>query len=170
MLRFFTLIFWSLARVKLLDYIEANEQAIAFFLHLFVLASCNGWVQSLGGLYHSRSKQRTDQRILVCVITLKFFALGKPVFPRKKILPKKCLTFFYLYTLQLFSRPIEYFQKNIKLIFVHENIKNGPQKLLIISPKTFFSHYWPGCPNQHKIDFTYYRYEVCSKTHLSPYL
>ena len=49
-LTFFTLIFWSIAVVKLLDYIEANEQAIAFFLHLFVLAS-NGWVQSLGGLY-----------------------------------------------------------------------------------------------------------------------
>ena len=96
------------------------------------------------GLYHSRSKQRTDQRILVCVITLKFFALGKPVFPRKKILPKKCLTFFYLYTLQLFSRPIEYFQKNIKLIFVHENIKNGPQKLPIIGPK-LFSAVLPGC-------------------------
>ena len=140
MLTFFTLIFWSLARVKLLDYLKADVQAIAFFLHLFVLASCNGWVQSLGGLYHSRSKQRTDQRILVCVITLKFFALGKPVFPRKKILPKKCLTclMFYLYTLQLFSRPIEYFQKNIKLIFVHENIKNGPQKLLIIASNYFF--------------------------------
>ena len=51
MLTYFTLIFWSIAVVKLLDYIEANEQAIAFFLHLFVLASRNGWVQSLGGLY-----------------------------------------------------------------------------------------------------------------------
>jgi DMSO/TMAO reductase YedYZ heme-binding membrane subunit len=48
MLTFFTLIFLSIAVVKLLDYIEANEQAIAFFLHLFVLASCNGWVRSLG--------------------------------------------------------------------------------------------------------------------------
>ena len=45
MLIFFTLIFWSIARVKLLG----DVQAIAFFLHLFVLASRNSWVLSLGG-------------------------------------------------------------------------------------------------------------------------
>ena len=45
MLTFFTLIFWSIAGVKLLG----DGQAIAFFLHLFVLASRNSWVLSLGG-------------------------------------------------------------------------------------------------------------------------
>ena len=35
--------------------------------------------------------------------------------------------------------------------------KNGPQKLLIIGPKLFFT-VLPGCPNQPRIDFSYYKY------------
>ena len=59
--------------------------------------------------------------------------------------------------------------QKINLSFAHENLKNGIQKLLIYRPQTFFSQYWLGCPNQLRIDFSYYKY-ICPKTHLSPYL
>jgi hypothetical protein len=36
-------------------------------------------------------------------------------------------------------RTLQYLKK--KSFFVHENIKNGPQKLLIIGPKLFFLKY-----------------------------
>ena len=35
--------------------------------------------------------------------------------------------------------------------------KKHPQKLLIINPKLFFK-YWPGCPNQPRINFSCYKY------------
>ena len=41
--------------------------------------------------------------------------------------------------MQLFSADATLFsKKNLNLFFAHENIKNGPQKLLIIGPKLFF--------------------------------
>ena len=42
--------------------------------------------------------------------------------------------------------------------------KNHPQKLLMIGPKLFLM-YWPGCPNQPRIDFSCHKYvsrRVCS--------
>ena len=47
---------------------------------------------------------------------------------------------------------MQLFSKNLNSYFALENIKKHPQKLLIISPKHFFSHYWP------RIDFSYYEY------------
>ena len=60
---------------------------------------------------HSRSKQRTDQRVLV--FTLKFLALKKLVFPRTKFFPNFFLTFVYLYSMQLFSADPTIFSKKI---------------------------------------------------------
>ena len=59
-------------------------------------------------LSHSRSKQRTDQRVLV--LTLKFLALKKLVFPIKIL--SKFLIFFYLYSMQLNSADPKIFSKN----------------------------------------------------------
>ena len=33
-----------------------------------------------------------------------------------------------------------------------------PSKVAHNRPQTFFSQYWPGCPNQPRIDFSYYKY------------
>ena len=60
--------------------------------------------------HHSRSQQRTDQRVLV--ITLKFLALKKLVLPPQKILSKIYLTFVYLYSMQLFSINPKIFSEN----------------------------------------------------------
>ena len=41
--------------------------------------------------------------------------------------------------MQLFSADTTIFsKKKLNLFFAHENIKNGPQKLLLIVPKFFF--------------------------------
>ena len=77
-------------------------------------------------LTHSRSKQMTDQRILV--LTLKFLALKRMFFRCKKCFPN----FFWL----LFT--LKYFQKKIRSFFAHKNFKKGPQKLLRISPNFIF--------------------------------
>ena len=59
---------------------------------------------------HSRSKQRTDQMVLV--LTLKFLALKKPGFsPRNKYFPKIFLTCVYLCSMQLFSADPTMFSK-----------------------------------------------------------
>ena len=68
---------------------------------------------------HSRSQQRTDQRVFV--LTLKFLALKNPGFSPVK---NTFQNFFDLF---------------LPLFFANEIIKNGPQKLLIISPKLFFT-------------------------------
>ena len=65
--------------------------------------------QVRGKTYHSRSKQRTDQGVLV--FTLNFLALKKLVFPQYKILPKIFLTLVYLYPMQLFSADPTIFSK-----------------------------------------------------------
>ena len=52
------------------------------------------------------------------------------------------LTFFYLYSMQLFSADTT--------IFFLKIAHNRPQ--------TFFSQVQPGCPNQPRIDFSYYKY------------
>ena len=71
---------------------------------------------------------------------------------------KICLTIFTFFLCNSLVRTLQYFQKKLNLFFVHENLKNGPQMLLIISPKLFFSQYWPDYPNQCRIDFSYYKY------------
>ena len=50
-------------------------------------------------------------------------------------------------------RTLQYFQKILKLFFVHENFKNGPQKLLIIGPQTFFSQYCPAAKTSPELIF-----------------
>ena len=81
-------------------------------------------------LLHSRSKQRTDQRVLV--LTLKFLALKNWVFPYKKYFIK----FFWFFFLPLFYATFQYKRYNIfKIVlnsfFAHENMKKRPQKLLV---------------------------------------
>ena len=71
-------------------------------------------------VWHSRSHQRTNQRVLV--LTYKFLALKTLFFPREKYFPT-FLTFIYLYSMQLFSADHKYFQNFFKLIFVHKNFK-----------------------------------------------
>jgi hypothetical protein len=97
---------------------------------------------------HSRSQQRTDQRVLV--LTLNFLALKKTVFP-----PVKNTS---LFSLQLFSADATIFSKKFEFIFAPENIKKRTSKVAHNQPQTFFSQYWPGCPNQPRIDFSYYKY------------
>ena len=78
MLTFFTLIFWSIAGVKLLG----DGQAIAFFLHLFVLASRNSWVLSLGGcrgVAREGARGARAPRNLADQLTL--FKPGGPIMP-----------------------------------------------------------------------------------------
>ena len=60
-------------------------------------------------LDHSRSKQSTDQRVLVS----NSLPLKNCCFPRKKKLPKIFLTFVYLYSMQLFSADPTIFSKKI---------------------------------------------------------
>ena len=93
---------------------------------------------ALGTTVQCRSQQRTDQRVLV--LTMKFLALKNLVFHCKKYFPKFFWFFFYLYSMELFSvDAIIFSKKKLNLFFAHENLKkNGPQKLLIISPKFFF--------------------------------
>ena len=72
------------------------------------------------------------------------------VLPCKKILPN----FFwlvYLNSMQLFSADPKIFSKEKKILV--NTKKNGPQNLLIISPKLFFHS-----PAQPKIDLSYYKY------------
>ena len=54
---------------------------------------------------------------------------------------------------------IEVFSPKKKWLFPRKNTsrKNWLQKLLIIGPN-FFSAVLPGCPNQPRIDFSYYKY------------
>jgi hypothetical protein len=44
------------------------------------------------------------------------------------------------------------------LFLAHENIKKRASKVAHNRPQTFFSQYWSGCPNQPRIDFSYYKY------------
>ena len=63
-------------------------------------------------------------------------------------------------------RTQKYFQKNLKLIFVHKNFKKtGPQKLLIIVPNPYLSQSIPDHSPQPRIDFSYYEIseqDICS--------
>ena len=59
--------------------------------------------------------------------------------------------------MQLFSADATIVPKKIKFIFAHENMKKPPSKVAHNRPQFFFQ-YWPGCQNQPRIDFLYYKY------------
>ena len=84
--------------------VQSNNNHI-FFIHRWE----NKILINLMGLCHSRSKQRTDQGVLV--LTLKFLALKKLGFLPLKILPKIFLTFVYFPFMQLFSADPTIFSK-----------------------------------------------------------
>ena len=86
----------------------------------------------MNGMNHSRSQQRTDQRVLV--LALKILALKNWFSPCKR-----------------------YLTKIFWLIFWPWKLKTKHQKLLIIGPKLFFSQYWLGCPNLSP----YLWYKIC---------
>ena len=93
--------------------------------HSVINAGCLAF--RLGALYvdcmHSRSKQRTDQRILV--FTLKFLALKKTCF--SPIQNSSWLLFTFI--LCNFSlRTLQYFQQKIKLIFCPWKLKKTDLK------------------------------------------
>ena len=52
------------------------------------------------------------------VVTVAFLALKKMVFLKKKILPKKKLNFFYLFSMQLFSADATMFSKKNFFFFL----------------------------------------------------
>jgi hypothetical protein len=102
------------------------------------------------GKNHSRSQQRTDQRVLV--LTLKFLALKKTGFSPVKNTSKNVLDFFYLYSMQLFSAEATIFSKKIlSLFFVHENIKKRASKIPHNPPQTFFSQVWPAAQTSQEL-------------------
>ena len=68
--------------------------------------------------------------------------------------------------MQLFSADaIVFSKKNLNLFLTPKKWKNGPQKLLIISPNTFISHFSPDHSLQLRIDFSHYEIsapDICS--------
>ena len=70
--------------------------------------------------YHSRSKQRTGQRVLV--LTLNFLALKNWFLPCKKYFPNLFLLLFTFILCNFSVLTLKYFHKNLNLIFC-------PQKL-----------------------------------------
>ena len=106
---------------------------------------------------HSRSQQRSNQRILL--LTLKFLALKKTCFSPRKNTSRNFLTFLNLYSMQLFSADATNFLKsNSNLLFLHENIKKRASKVAHNPLQTFFPQVLPDCPKQPRIDFSYYKY------------
>jgi hypothetical protein len=138
---YFTVLFTKINQMDMVidsSVTNRGRDAASFPLLLCCLAlRAETWVITLA---HSRSKQRTDQRVFV--FTLKFLALKKMVFPPYKILPNIFLIFVYLYSMQLFRK------------ILNENLQNGPQKLLIIGPNLFFHSPAP----QPIIDLSYYKF------------
>ena len=90
---------------------------------------------------------------------IEIFTPKKFGFSPVKILPKIYLIFFYLYSMQLFQcGRCNIFKKNLNYFVAHENLKKRASKVAHNRPQTSFSQYWPGCPNQARIDFSYYKY------------
>ena len=94
-------------------------------------------------LTHSRSKQMTDQRILV--LTLKFLALKRMFFRCKKCFPN----FFWL----LFT--LKYFQKKKYVNFLHTKTLKKGLKSCSESAQTLFFSVQPS--PQPRIDFLCYK-------------
>ena len=55
--------------------------------------------------------------------------------------------------MQLFSADPTIFSKKLNSFFAHENIKNGPLKLLIIGPKLFFHSIGPATQTSPELIF-----------------
>jgi hypothetical protein len=111
------------------------------------------------GVRHSRSRQRTDQRVLV--LTLKFLALTKSGFSPVKNTSKIFFDFYLpLFYATFQCRPYNIFKKKLNWFLPMKTLKNWPQKLLIIGPNLFFHS--PAQPTAHnpqpRIDFLYYKY------------
>ena len=60
---------------------------------------------------------------------------------------------------------VMYFFKKNQVSFAPENMKKTPSKVAHNQPQFYFQ-YWPGCPNQPGIDFSY-NINISPKTHLS---
>ena len=74
------------------------------------------------------------------VFTLNFLALKKLGFsPHRKYFPKLFWLLFTFILCNFSVQILKYFQENLSLLFVHKNLKNRPEKLLIISPTLFFT-------------------------------
>ena len=98
------------------------------------------------------------------VFTIKFLALKKLVFPPIENTFQFFFDFFYLHSMQLFSADPKIFSK-FRLIFVHKNFKNRPQKLLIIGPNPFTSQSSSDYSPQPRIGFSYHEIsgpDICS--------
>ena len=87
---------------------------------------------------HSRSKQRTDHRVLV--LTLKFLAL------------KIC--FFHVFGVKNSKKDL-CFQKHLKNFFDPKSMKKPPSKVAHNRPKPFFSQSSPAHSPQPRIYFSY---------------
>ena len=88
-------------------------------------------------------------------MNLALFEDGSHVFGGKK------KSFFFLKDIILcnFSvQTLQYFQKKIKFIFCPWKLKKRASNVAHNQPQTFFSLYWPGCPNHPRIDSSYYKY------------
>ena len=101
-----------------------ERKKVILFLRLVILTSCTSWIQLEDCMtkHHNRSKQRTDQTVLV--LTLKLLALTKSGFPPVKNTSK----FFFDFCLPLFyatfqCEPYNIFRKNLNYFFAHENLR-----------------------------------------------
>jgi hypothetical protein len=103
-------------------------------------------------LQHSRSQQKTDQRVLA--LTLKFLAQKKWFFPVKNT-SQIFFDSFYLYSMQQSVQCGRYniFKKTLIYFLTMKKLKNGPQKLLIIGPKHFFHKYGPAAQTSPELIF-----------------
>ena len=100
------------------------------------------------GFIHSRSKQRTNQRVLV--LTLKFLALQKIGFSPVK----KTSQNFFDFCLPLFYATI--FSKKLKLMFYPWKLKKRASKVAHNRPK-LFSQSSPAHSPKTRIDFSYFQ-------------
>ena len=93
------------------------------------------------GLTVANYLQTQLPRLCSCVRQefVEIFGPRKTGFSPLKILLKLFLTLFNLYCMQLFSANATIFSKNCKLILCTLKHKKGPQKLLIIDLKPFFT-------------------------------
>ena len=102
---------WDVFAKKSADILSCRNSFITISI-MYVLRAVENTQRSSKGSNHSRSKQRTDQRVL----TLKFLALKNWFFPRKKYFTK-ILWLLFTFILWNFSvQTLQYFQKNFKLI------------------------------------------------------
>ena len=81
---------------------------------------------------------------------------------KKKILKNTKLHFF---SMQLFNADAAIFSKNKQIYFLPMTTKKKPSKSAHNRPQTFFSQVQLSCPNQPRIEFSYYKISgksICS--------